>query len=133
MLFFLLSFKFMGTVGGSLQANSSLILVLKFPKLSQMYLCTLLNSIILCSYWFLDVPSEPIDDVRVYHPTSGSSSLTDFLAEVKECNDRPVYIGFGSMEELGFFSSIDCVELLCILNEGMDDLCINILINTCDV
>ncbi|XP_067016228.1 uncharacterized protein [Acropora muricata] len=77
------------------------------------------SSIILCSYWFLDVPSEPIDDVRVYHPTSGSSALTDFLAQVKEYNDRPVYIGFGSMEELGFFSSIDCVELLCILNEGL--------------
>ena len=93
-----------------------------------MHLCILLNSIILCSYWFLDVPSEPSDDIRVYHPTSGSSALTDFLAQVKECNDRPVYIGFGSMEELGFFSSIDCVELLCILNEGMDDLFINIVI-----
>ena len=73
---------------------------------------------ILCSYWFLESPSEPVDDVRVYHPTSGSSTLPDFLSSFKESGDRPVYIGFGSMEELGFFSSIDCVELLCIMNEG---------------
>ena len=76
------------------------------------------HSVILCSYWFLDMPNEPIDDVKVYHPTSGFSTLPDFLSGFKENGEQPVYIGFGSMEELGFFSSIDCVELLCILNEG---------------
>ena len=55
----------------------------------------------------------------MYHPSSGSSALVDFLSGIEKYDDRPVYIGFGSMEELGFFSSIDCVELLCILNEGM--------------
>ena len=46
------------------------------------------------------------------------STLPDFMSGLKENGDIPVYISFGSMEELGFFSSIDCVELLCILNEG---------------
>lgn len=77
------------------------------------------SSVILCSYWFLDESSEIIDDISVYHPSSGSSALVDFLSGIEKYDDRPVYIGFGSMEELGFFSSIDCVELLCILNEGL--------------
>ena len=64
------------------------------------------------------MPSEPIDDIKVYHPASGFSTLPDFLSRLKQSGDKPVYIGFGSMEELGFFSSVDCVELLCILNEG---------------
>ena len=64
------------------------------------------------------MPAEPIDDIKVYHPVSGFSTLPDFLSRLKQSGDKPVYIGFGSMEELGFFSSIDCVELLCILNEG---------------
>lgn len=64
------------------------------------------------------MPAEPIDDIKVYHPVSGFSTLPDFLSRLKQSADKPVYIGFGSMEELGFFSSVDCVELLCILNEG---------------
>lgn len=73
------------------------------------------------------MPSEPIDNIRVYHPLSGSSTLADFVSRLKENGDRPVYIGFGSMEELGFFSSIDCVELLCMLNEGTCE-CFNLVI-----
>ena len=75
-------------------------------------------SVVLCSYWFLETPDEPINDIKVYHPTSGYSTLPDFLSSFKGSGERPVYIGFGSMEELGFFSSIDCVELLAVLNEG---------------
>lgn len=77
------------------------------------------ESVVLCSYWFLETPDEPINDIKVYHPTSGYSTLPDFLSSFKGSGERPVYIGFGSMEELGFFSSIDCVELLAVLNEGL--------------
>lgn len=77
------------------------------------------DSVVLCGYWFLDMPAEPIDDIKVYHPASGFSTLPDFLSRLKQSGEKPVYIGFGSMEELGFFSSVDCVELLCILNEGL--------------
>ena len=66
----------------------------------------------------MEPPDEPINDIKVYHPTSGYSTLPDFLSSFKGSGERPVYIGFGSMEELGFFSSIDCVELLAALNEG---------------
>ena len=66
------------------------------------------------------MPAEPNNDIKVYHPVSGFSTLPDFLSGLKLNGDKPVYIGFGSMEELGFFSSIDCVELLCILNEGTE-------------
>lgn len=66
----------------------------------------------------METPDEPINDIKVYHPTSGYSTLPDFLSSFKGSGERPVYIGFGSMEELGFFSSIDCVELLAVLNEG---------------
>ena len=82
-------------------------------------------SIVLCGYWLLDVPDEDIDDVKVYHPTSGFSTLLDFLLDSKHGGEKPVYIGFGSMEELGFFSSIDCVELLGVLNEGTEKLDLN--------
>lgn len=80
------------------------------------------------------MPADPIDDIRVYHPASGSSTLPDYLAQFKESGDRPVYIGFGSMEELGFFSSIDCVELLSTLNEGKSYLSVLLILFTiyCD-
>lgn len=66
----------------------------------------------------MEIPDEPINDIKVYHPTSGYSTLPDFLSSFKGSGEKPVYIGFGSMEELGLFSSIDCVELLGVLNEG---------------
>lgn len=72
------------------------------------------------------MPDEPINDIKVYHPTTGYSTLPDFFSSFKGSGERPVYIGFGSMEELGFFSSVDCVELLGVLNEGMRKSLINL-------
>ena len=56
--------------------------------------------------------------------------MPDFFSSFKGSGERPVYIGFGSMEELGFFSSVDCVELLGVLNEGTSTVPINLRVNT---
>jgi hypothetical protein len=44
--------------------------------------------------------------------------LSELLSNLAKQQQRPLYIGFGSMEELGFFSSLDSVELIGIINEG---------------
>lgn len=41
------------------------------------------------------------------------------MTTLSEQQERPLYIGFGSMEELGFFSSLDSVEIIGIINEGL--------------
>ena len=76
-------------------------------------------SVTVCGYWFSETSSDSFNNVTVHYPKSSTSaSLPQFLAELAQENEQPLYIGFGSMEELGFFSSIDCVELLGVLNEG---------------
>lgn len=61
-----------------------------------------------------------MDGVTVLCPTfqSPSVALPEFLSNLSKQQERPLYIGFGSMEELGFFSSLDSVELIGIINEG---------------
>ena len=98
--------------------------------LASYWLSPCICSVVLCGYWFLELPDEPINDIKVYHPASGYSTLPDFFSSFKGSGERPVYIGFGSMEELGFFSSVDCVELLGVLNEGTSTVPINLGVNT---
>ncbi|XP_048583476.1 sterol 3-beta-glucosyltransferase UGT80B1 [Nematostella vectensis] len=79
------------------------------------------DSVSMCGYWFLDSPKEDYRDIEVLQPTllSPKVSLEDFFQTMAEAKESPLYIGFGSMEELGFFSSLDCVELVGIINEGL--------------
>ena len=77
------------------------------------------TSVKVCGYWFGPAQGESLDAVTVHHPNpSTSTMLPQFLDELAREKQYPLYISFGSMEELGFFSSIDSVELLGVLNEG---------------
>lgn len=86
-------------------------------------------SVVLCGYWFLEFLDEFINDIKVYYLVLGYSILLDFFFSFKGSGERLVYIGFGLMEELGFFSSVDCVEFFGVFNEGIFIVFINLRVN----
>ena len=80
------------------------------------------RSITFCGYWYLENPDDSLEDITVRCPSncpsSSSCNLPQFLWDLNGNKEKPVFINFGSMEELGFFDSLDDVELIGTLNEG---------------
>ncbi|KAK3732918.1 hypothetical protein QZH41_012677 [Actinostola sp. cb2023] len=80
------------------------------------------NSVTVCGYWYTELAYPSPDDITVLCPSHQSSKrilFKDFMSTLTKHQQRPLYIGFGSMEELGFFSSLDSVDLIGIINEGL--------------